>query len=113
MSSNEAQAFAHFRIEHRLRRRIRITVPDLTKDPERLYALEILLRKRQAIKSVRSIPGIGGMVIDYQPAELAESNLLQLLTGIIPNLKHSGPTKNKKISELPRTEKTKRNSVRG
>ncbi len=107
MSSNEAQAFAHFRIEHRLRRRIRITVPDLTKDPERLYALEILLRKRQAIKSVRSIPGIGGMVIDYQPAELAESNLLQLLTGIIPNLKHSGPTKNKKISELPRTEKRK------
>jgi Cu+-exporting ATPase len=105
MSSNEAQAFAHFRIEHRLRRRIRITVPDLAKDPERLYALEILLRKRHAIKSVRSVPGIGGMVIDYQPAELAESNLLQLLTGIIPNLKQSAPRKINKTGELPRTEK--------
>jgi Cu+-exporting ATPase len=107
MSSNETLAFDNFRVEHRLKRRIRITVPDLQKDPERLYALEILLRKRHAIKSIRIIPDIGGMVINYQPTELAESDLLKQLTGIIPNLKHSITKKNNKTGELPRTEKRK------
>ena len=107
MSSNEAKASANFRVEHRLKRRIRITVPDLQKNPERLYALEILLRKRPAIRSIRSIPDIGGMVIHYQPAELTESDLLKLLTGIIPNLTQLGTTQSKKSNLLTRTEKRK------
>lgn len=107
MSSNEAQDFAHFRIEHRLKRRLRITIPNLNKDPERLYALEILLRKRRAIRSIRSIPDIGGMVINYQPAELPELDLLKLLTGIIPNLKKSGPAPVKTSSPLKRAKKRK------
>lgn len=107
MNAVEAQAYANFRVEHRLRRRIRITAPDLKKDPERLYALEILLRKRPAIRSIRSIPEIGGMVIHYQPTELAESDLLRLLTGIIPNLTPSGLPQNKNADLLTRTDKRK------
>ena len=49
---------SHFRVEHRLRRRLRISAPSLRDDPERLYALEILLRKRPAIRAVRAIPGV-------------------------------------------------------
>ena len=76
----------HFRLEHRLRRRIRISAPSLRLDPERLYTLEILLRKRAAIRSVRVIPGLGGVVIDYNPSQLPEGNLCILLDAVIPNL---------------------------
>ena len=76
----------HFRLEHRLRRRIRISAPSLRLDPERLYTLEILLRKRAAIRSVRVIPGLGGVVIDYNPSQLPEGNLCTLLDAVIPNL---------------------------
>ena len=107
MSSNEVQALAHFSVEHRLRRRLRISVPDLKKDPERLYALEILLRKRPAIRAIRCIPDIGGMVIHYQPSELRESDLLKLLTGIIPNLKIAAPTQTKGVASVKRTDKRK------
>lgn len=105
MSSNEAPISAHFSIEHRLKRRLRITVPDLKGDPERLYALEILLRKRPAIRSIRSIPEIGGMVIQYQPKELKEFDLLKLLSGIIPNLKAAAAKKIKDPSSLTRSKK--------
>lgn len=76
----------NFRLEHRLRRRIRISAPSLRLDPERLYTLEILLRKRAAIRSVRVIPGLGGVVIDYNPSQLPEGNLCTLLDAVIPNL---------------------------
>ena len=107
MSSNEEQTFAHFSIEHRLRRRLRISVPELKKNPERLYALEILLRKRPAIREIRCIPDIGGMVIHYQPRELQESDLFKLLTGIIPNLKTTAPRKPKGSNSVNRTDKRK------
>ena len=107
MSSNEAQIFAHFSIEHRLRRRIRISVPDLKKDAARLYALEILLRKRPAIRSIRCIPDIGGMVIHYQPKDLMESDLIKLLNGIIPNLKTAAPKAAQDPATLKRTDKRK------
>jgi len=76
----------HFRVEHRLRRRIRISAPSLRLDPERLYALEILLRKRAPIRSVRVIPQLGGVVINYNPGQLPERNLCTLLDAVIPNL---------------------------
>lgn len=75
-----------FRIEHRLRRRLRVSAPSLRKDAERLFALDILLNKRKGIRSVRVIPEIGNVVIDYQPSVLPESQLLRLLDGVIPNL---------------------------
>ena len=95
----------HFHIEHRLRRRIRLSVPSLRHDPERLYALEILLRKRAAIPSVRVIPELGGMVIHYHPNQLPESNLCALLDAVIPNL---GAVKNRgtiNSDHLPRSGK--------
>ena len=76
----------HFRLEHRLRRRIRISAPSLRNDVERLYALEILLRKRAGIRSVRVISGLGGLVIDYDPNQIPEKNLCTLLDAVIPNL---------------------------
>ncbi|GAB6047058.1 heavy metal translocating P-type ATPase [Methyloparacoccus murrellii] len=95
----------HFRIEHRLRRRLRIAVPDLRKDPERLYALEILLRKRPAIRAVRSIGGLGGLVIDYNPTGLPESNLCTLLDAVIPNLGRVRPPAIETLDALPRSGK--------
>ena len=102
-----AQDKGEFRIEHRLNRRLRISIPPLKKDPARLYALEILLRKRPAIRSVRTIPDIGGMVIQYSPQELSETDLLRALSGIIPNLKSSASEKPSQQGELIRTDKRK------
>ena len=76
----------HFRLEHHLRRRIRISAPSLRNDVERLYALEILLRKRAGVRSVRVISGLGGLVIDYDPNQIPEKNLCALLDAVIPNL---------------------------
>ena len=72
-----------------------------------MYALEILLRKRPAIREIRCIPDIGGMVIHYQPRELQESDLFKLLTGIIPNLKTTAPRKPEGSNSLTRTDKRK------
>jgi P-type Cu+ transporter len=107
MASTPASQANEFRVEHRLRRRLRISIPYLKKDPERLYALEILLRKRPAIRSIRSIPEIGGMVIDYSPTSLPESDLLRLLSGILPNLRSGVPTKTASADTLTRTDKRK------
>lgn len=76
----------YFQLEHRLRRRIRISVPSLRNATERLYALEILLRKRPAIRDIRAIPGLGGLVIHFNPAGLPEAKLYTLLDAVIPNL---------------------------
>ena len=86
MAANAETISGHFRIEHRLRRRLRISAPSLRDDPERLYALEILLRKRPAIRAVRAIPGLGGLVLHYDPTQLPEANLCTLLDAVIPNL---------------------------
>jgi len=76
----------HFRIEHALRRRIRVLAPSLRKDAERVYALEILLRKRPAIRRVRSVPHLGSLAIDYDPAHLPLPSLIRLLDAVIPSL---------------------------
>ncbi|MGZ8216170.1 heavy metal translocating P-type ATPase [Methylomagnum sp.] len=76
----------HFRIEHQLRRRVRVVAQSLRKDAERLYILEILLRKRSGIKAIRVVPDIGSMTIHFDPARLPRTNLYALLDAVIPNL---------------------------
>ena len=76
----------HYRIEHALRRRVRILAPSLRKDPERAYVLDILLRKRPGVKQVRVVPDIGSIVIHFDPAQLPKPNLYTLLDAVIPNL---------------------------
>ena len=63
-------------VAHRLSRRLRIVSPLLTKNPERCYILEILLRKRPEIKVVRSVPDIGSVTLYYDALRLPEAKLL-------------------------------------
>ena len=104
MAANAETISGHFRIEHRLRRRLRISAPSLRDDPERLYALEILLRKRPAIRAVRAIPGLGGLVVHYDPTQLPEANLCTLLDAVIPNL-GKARARPADTDELPRSGK--------
>jgi P-type Cu+ transporter len=107
MDSTEVPSASNLQVEHRLKRRLRVTIPSLAKHPERLYALEILLRKRPAIRSIRAIPRIGGMVIHYEPTELSENALLKALTGIIPNLGSVPKSEQDSGADLVRTETRK------
>lgn len=76
----------HFFIAHQLARRVRIVAPTLSKDAERAYILEILLRKRPGIQQVRVVPDIGSVVIYFDAARLPKSSLLTILDTVIPNL---------------------------
>ncbi len=65
---------------------MRIAIPAFKNDVERLYALDILLRKRPAIRAVRVIPQMGGLIIHFSPGQLPVSSLYSLLDAVIPNL---------------------------
>ncbi|MBK7768918.1 MAG: hypothetical protein IPI44_24590 [Sulfuritalea sp.] len=80
-----------FRIVHRLSRRIRFVAPALSRQPERCYILEILLRKHRAVKDVRTVPGIGSVTLHYDPAQLAEERLLAVVDAVIGNIAVAGP----------------------
>ncbi len=75
-----------FAVVHRLKRRLRIAIPALKKDRERLYILEILLRKRSGIRDIRLIVELGQVVVHFQPLQINESHLLALLAALVPNL---------------------------
>jgi Cu+-exporting ATPase len=55
----QAADFKHFTLVHHTKRRIRIIAPNLRKDQERAYVLEILLCKRQGIEAVKAIVSNG------------------------------------------------------
>ena len=76
----------HFRIVHRLSRRLRLIVPSLAKQAERCYIVEILLRKHPAITGVRAVPEIGSLLVYYDPAALPEARLLATLDAVIGNI---------------------------
>lgn len=81
----------HFRIAHRLRRRLRVVAPSLVRNPERCYILEILLRKQSAISDVRIVAAIGSAVIAYDPATLPEERLLATLEAVLGHLAAAPP----------------------
>jgi Cu+-exporting ATPase len=83
----------HFRIAHRLPRRIRLVAPPLVRQTERGYLLEILLRKHAAVKDVRVVADIGSVTLHYDPAQLAEERLLAIVDAVIGNLAAAPPPK--------------------
>ena len=76
----------HFRVVHRLSRRIRVIAPSLVNEQERCYILEILLRKHPAVKEVAIAAGIGSLTIHFDPAKLPETRLLATLDAVLGNL---------------------------
>jgi Cu+-exporting ATPase len=76
----------HFRVAHRLVRRIRVIAPPLIGELERCYILEILLRKHPAINEVVMVPEIGSLTVRYDPASLPEARLLATFDAILGNL---------------------------
>ncbi|MGR8953313.1 MAG: heavy metal translocating P-type ATPase, partial [Gammaproteobacteria bacterium] len=86
MSDNAAPAYQHFHLRHQLHRRVRVVAPMLKKDPERCYILEILLKKRSEIKSVRSTPALGTVLVEFDPNRLPKPNLLLMLDAVLGNL---------------------------
>jgi len=76
----------HFKVVHRLARRIRVLAPALEKEQERCYILEILLRKHPAVSDVSLVPEIGSLTIRYDPAVLPEARLLATLDAVLGNL---------------------------
>lgn len=76
----------HFRIAHRLSRRLRIISPLLVQAAERCYILEILLRKQPAIREVSVVPEIGSVTLRYDPMKLPEARLLATLDAVLGNL---------------------------
>lgn len=91
----EISQYKNFKLIHALKARVRITAPVLVKDAERIYILEILLKKRPEIKQVRSIPEIGSVVIYFDAEKLPKANLLTLLDAVLGNIakKPSGAIK--------------------
>jgi Cu+-exporting ATPase len=77
------------RLAHALQRRIRVVIPALKGDQERFYLLEILLRKRPAIREIRSECRIGSLTIHFDPAAIARADLLAAVTQIANVLAHS------------------------
>lgn len=76
----------HFRVVHRLSRRIRIIAPPLVKEAERCYILEILLRKHPGVKDVAIVADIGSLAIRFDPFALPEERLLATLDAVLGNL---------------------------
>ena len=79
-------------VAHALQRRVRVVVPALKGDRERFYLLEILLRKRPAIREVRSECRIGSLTIHFDPLAIAHADLLAAVTQIATVLARSPRT---------------------
>ncbi|HTY02849.1 MAG TPA: heavy metal translocating P-type ATPase [Rhodocyclaceae bacterium] len=90
----------HFRVVHRLSRRLRLIATPLAKQPERCYILEILLRKHPAITGVRAVPEIGSVVVHYDPVALPEVRLLATLDAVIGNIVSAPPPKPAAVPEV-------------
>jgi Cu+-exporting ATPase len=73
-------------IVHQLRRRVRVLVPALKGEDERLCLLDILLRKHAAIKDVRVVPAIASLAVRFDPRLMPVDNLLRLLDTVAGNV---------------------------
>ncbi len=78
--------YKNFVIAHQLKRRLRIIVPTLRKQPERCYILDILLQKREGVERVKLVPALGSLTIHYEPNSVPLDNLLILLESVVHNL---------------------------
>ncbi|MEY2631845.1 MAG: hypothetical protein RIR00_499 [Pseudomonadota bacterium] len=90
----------HFRLVHRLQRRLRILAPGLLRQPERGYILEILLRKHPGVRDVGLVPEIGSLTLRYDPAQLPEARLLATLDAVLGQLVSAPPPRPQALAEL-------------
>jgi len=86
MNKTNTNSLSQGQLVHALKRRVRIIAPVLQKDPERAYILEILLKKRDGILAVRTVPDIASVTINFDPQKLPKANLLKLLDALLANL---------------------------
>ncbi|BAE51715.1 Cation transport ATPase [Paramagnetospirillum magneticum AMB-1] len=73
-------------VVHQLRRRVRVVVPALKGEAERLCLLEILLRKHAAIGEVRVVPALASLAVRFDPRRMPAENLLRLLDTVAGNV---------------------------
>jgi Cu+-exporting ATPase len=78
--------YQNFQVVHLLRRRVRLQVPLLTKQDERTYAFEILLRKLPFIRRVHVVVAIGSVTIHFDPQQITLAKLFAQIDAIIPKL---------------------------
>ncbi len=91
-------------VAHVLQRRIRIVIPALKGDQERFYLLEILLRKRPAIREIRSECRIGSLTIHFDPAAITPADLLaavRQIATVLASRPRKARTEAKAVSEGP------------
>jgi Cu+-exporting ATPase len=94
----------NYQLVHCLRRRVRILVPSLCRDAERMALLEILLRKHPQIKRVRGVVNIGSLAIYFDPDQLPQLQLLTLLDTLLGNLLSSAAADPVSAFETPLVE---------
>jgi P-type Cu+ transporter len=73
-------------VVHQLRRRVRVLVPALKGEAERLCLLEILLRKHAAITDVRVVPALASLALRFDPRQMPAENLLRLVDTVAGNI---------------------------
>jgi Cu+-exporting ATPase len=86
MHLSKAPNLAHGQLIHQVRRRVRVVAPALLKDQERSYILEILLKKKQGILAVRTVPEIASVAVDFDPLLLPKADLLKHLDLLLGNV---------------------------
>ena len=86
MKSPDIGSLTHGKVVYNLNRRVRIISPVFLKDPERASVLEIMLKKRDSIEKVRTVPDIASIVIHFDPNKLPKAGLLTLLDVLLANL---------------------------
>ncbi len=73
-------------VVHQLRRRVRVVVPALKGEAERLCLLEILLRKHAAIRDVRVVAAIASLAVRFDPRLIPAEVLLRLIDTVAGNV---------------------------
>ena len=86
MKSSYTGSMTHGVVVHALSRRVRIIAPVLLKDRERACVLEVLLKKRDGIEKVRTVPDIAALVVYFDPEKLPKAALFSLLDALLANL---------------------------
>ena len=86
MDAAGRESLTNCKVVHELKSRVRMISPVLYKDRERAYVLEILLKKREGILDVRTVPDIASIAVRFNPQKLPKDNLVKTLDAVLGNL---------------------------
>ena len=78
--------FNNFEIVQEIKHQLCIKAPCLYKEPERARIFEMLLCKRDAIKSAKASPAAASVAIQFDPEKLPLEKLFILLDTILENI---------------------------